>query len=216
MNTYSKHPRFAELVRYIVSQIPGIKTLQLVKTIYLLELEYKIKFGENLTEVPIIRLPMGPVSSNYKSIFKALVDSEIMRIKKSGKSIQYFSSTTDFFKILEIEIFKPIIDTIKNIINQNPYAASEIIKGLSYQTFPMERFVRGEQADQKLHLGWKVLQPPYFTESDVDPLAKERRALRDHLQAAHPFADKDAEIGLRVAEEMKPYLAVSNAVGADK
>jgi len=56
MNKTSNKTRFGELVRYLAPQIPGIKTLQLVKAIYLAELEYKIKFGESLTDEPIGRL----------------------------------------------------------------------------------------------------------------------------------------------------------------
>ncbi|MBC8186391.1 DUF4065 domain-containing protein [candidate division KSB1 bacterium] len=216
MNNTSKHTRFAELVRYIASQLPGIKTLQLVKTIYFLELEYKVKFGENLTEVPIIRLPMGPVSANYKSLFKKFVESKKIKIKKHGQSIQYFSSPTTFFDKIEVEIFEPVVLLIKKIIQQNPYGASEIIKGLSYQTFPMERFVQREKEDNELHIGWKVLQPPYFTKKDVDQFAKERRALRNHLQKALPFTQDDAITSLKVAEEMAPYLSANNEIGTIK
>jgi len=211
MKSTFKYPRFAEVVRHIASQIPGIKTLQLVKTIYLLELEYKVKFGENLTEVPIIRLPMGPVSSNYKSHFKRLVENKTIQIKNQKKSIQYYATATNFFLQIEFDIFQPQLQLIQNIIDQEAFGASEIIKGLSYQTFPMERFVNQEKKDKELHIGWKVLQPPYFTEQDIDSFAKERRALRDHLKKAHPFNREDAEIGLKVAEEMAPYLKASNS-----
>ena len=210
MKNALKYSRFSELVRYIASQIPGIKTLQLVKTIYLLELEYIIKFGENLTEVPIVRLPMGPVSSNYKSHFKRLIANKLLEEKKRGRGIQYFAKPSDHFLSIELDIFQPFIKLIRNIIDQQPYGATEIIKGLSYQTFPMERFVKQEKKDNEFHLGWKVLQPPYFTDQDIDPLAKERRALRNHLKKAYPFGHADMNIGLKIADEMVPYLKASN------
>ena len=210
MKNTSKYTRFNELVRYIASQIPGIKTVQLVKTIYFLELEYLIKFGENLTEVPIIRLDMGPVSSGYKQRFKALVEKGTIISKNIGRGIAYFASPTNFFQDMELEIFEPKIISISNIIKRHPYQATEVIKGLSYQTRPMQRFISREEIDNEIHIGWKVLKSPFFTKKDVDPLATERRALRDHLKKAKPFEVEDALIGIKVANEMAPLLEITN------
>jgi hypothetical protein len=212
MNITNKHTRFNDLVRYIAFQIPGIKTVQLVKTIYFLELEYLIKFGEHLTEVPIIRLDMGPVSSGYKQRFKKLIEQGIISSKKIGKGIAYYSSNTSIFEEIETAIFKPKISFIKNIIKSKPNQATEIIKGLSYQTLPMQRFVEREAKDNQIHIGWKVLNPPFFTEKDVDLLARERRALRDHLKKAKPFTAEDALIGFEVYNDMAPLLKITNEV----
>jgi len=212
MNNTNKNNRFNELVQYIAAQIPGIKTVQLVKTIYFLELEYLIKFGEHLTEVHIIRLDMGPVSSGYKQRFKKLIKNGIISSKKIGKGIAYYASSTNLFQEIEIAIFKPKISFIKNIIKSKPNQATEIIKGLSYQTLPMQRFVEREAKDNQIHIGWKVLKPPFFTEKDVDLLAKERRALRDHLKKAKPFTAEDALIGLEVYNDMAPLLKITNEV----
>jgi len=210
MNKTSNKTRFGELVRYLASQIPGIKTLQLVKAIYLAELEYKIKFGENLTEEPIVRLPMGPVSANYRTHFKKLVENKLITAKPLGQGVCYFAEPLTFLSKYELEILQPIIDFIKKIIQQNPAGATEMIKGWSYQTFPMQRFVQREKVDCELHLGWKVLQSPYFTDQDIDLLAPERRALRDHLKKSPRFTEEDAQNGLKVAEEMLPYLKATN------
>ena len=212
MNNTSKNNRFNELVQYIAAQIPGIKTVQLVKTIYFLELEYLTKFGEHLTEVPIIRLDMGPVSSGYKQRFKKLIEKGIISSKKIGKGIAYYASSTNIFQEIETAIFKPKISFIKNIIKSKPNQATEIIKGLSYQTLPMQRFVEREAKDNQIHIGWKVLNPPFFTESDIDLLAKERRALRDHLKKAKPFTVEDALIGIEVYNDMAPLLKITNEV----
>jgi len=212
MNNSNKNTRFDDLVRYIAAQIPGIKTVQLVKTIYFLELEYLIKFGEHLTEVPIIRLDKGPVSSGYKQRFKKLIEQGIISSKKIGKGIAYYASSTNLFQEIETAIFKPKISFIKNIITSKPNQATEIIKGLSYQTFPMQRFVEREARDSQIHIGWKVLSPPFFTESDIDLLARERRALRDHLKKVKPFTAEDALIGLEVYNDMAPLLKITNEV----
>lgn len=211
MNNSNKNTRFGDLVRYLASQIPGIKTVQLVKTIYFLELEYLIKFGEHLTEVPIIRLDMGPVSSDYKQRFKNLVEQGIISSKKFGKGIAYHASSTNLFQEIETAIFMPTISLIKNIIRSNPNQATEIIKGLSYQTFPMQRFVEREAKDNQIHIGWKVLNPPFFTENDIDLLARERRALRDHLKKAKPFTTEDALIGLEDNNDMAPFLEITKS-----
>jgi len=212
MNSASINTCFNELVRYIAAQIPGIKTVQLVKTIYFLELEYLIKFGEHLTEVPIIRLDMGPGSSGYKQRFKKLIENEIIASQKIGKGIAYYASSTNFFQEIETAIFEPKISFIKNIIKAKPNHATEIIKGLSYQTVPMQRFVEREARDNQIHIGWKVLKPPFFTEKDVDPLARERRALRDHLKKAKPFSTEDALMGIEVYNNMAPLLKITNEV----
>ncbi len=212
MNITNKHTRFNELVRYIASQIPGIKTVQLVKTIYFLELEYLIKFGEHLTEVPIIRLDMGPVSSGYKQRFKKLIEQGIISSKRIGKGIAYYASSINCFQEIEASIFEPKISFIRNIIKSKPNQATEIIKGLSYQTLPMQRFVEREARDNQIHIGWKVLKPPFFTEKDVDLLARERRALRDHLKKAKPFTAEDALIGIEVYNDMSPLLKITNEV----
>ena len=52
-------PKFTSLVRYIIEKIPWIQTMLLVKTIYLLELEYLIRFGEKFSEIPIVRITWG-------------------------------------------------------------------------------------------------------------------------------------------------------------
>jgi len=212
MNSVSIKTRFNELVRYIASQIPGIKTVQLVKTIYFLELEYLIKFGEHLTEVPIIRLDMGPVSSGYKQNFKKLIENGIISSKKIGKGIAYYASSTNIFQEIETAIFEPKISFVKNIIKSKPNQATEIIKGLSYQTLPMQRFVEREARDNQIHIGWQVLKPPFFTEKDIDPLARERRALRNHLKKAKPFTAEDGLIGIEVYNDMAPLLKITNEV----
>jgi len=201
---------FNDLVRYIASQIPAIKTLQLVKIIYLVELEYKIKFGENLTEVPIIRLPMGPVSANYKSLLDKLVTVNAIQASPQGRGVCYSAQPFDYLSPFELEVLQPVIDFIKKIIHQNPAGATEIIKGMSYQTLPMRRFVQHEKITGEVYLGRKVLQLPYFTEQDIDQLAKERRALRDHLKQSPQFTEKDDQRGMKIAEDMMPYLTASN------
>ncbi len=215
MRNTSPKIRFNDLVRYVASQIPAIKTLQLVKTIYFVELEYKIKFGENLTEVPIVRLPMGPVSANYKSYLNKLVAVNAMQATSQGQGVCYSAQPFDYLSPFELEILQPVIDSIKKIIRQNPVGATEIIKGWSYQTIPMQRFVQHEKETGEVHLGWKILQPPYFTEQDIDPLAKERRALRDHLKRVPQFTDQDAARGMKIAESMLPYLTASNRLSAE-
>ena len=76
----------------------------------------------------------------------------------------------------------------------------------------MQRFVEREAKDNQIHIGWKVLNPPFFTESDIDLLAKERRALRDHLKKAKPFTVEDALIGIEVYNDMAPLLKITNEV----
>jgi len=202
--------RFQNLVQFIANRLPGIMTLQLVKTIYFLELEYRIKFGENLTEVPIVRLPMGPASSNYKNYLNRLRNEQLITTKKTHQSTQFFSTKTNHFTTLELEVFDPIIDLIDRIRKQNPNGATEIIKGLSYQTFPMERFVLREKQDCKMHIGWKVFQDPYFTKDDFDTLANERRILRDHLRKARPFGKEDALIDIETMQSFLPFQRLTN------
>ncbi|MFQ5863879.1 MAG: type II toxin-antitoxin system antitoxin SocA domain-containing protein [bacterium] len=206
--------RFTDLVCLITNHIPGILTLQLVKTIYFLELEYKIKFGENLTEVPIVRLPKGPVSSNYKSHFKRLENEDILRSRKIGQGVGYFCTKSSLFTEIELEIFEPVLNSIAAIRDQNPGGATEIIKGLSYQTLPMQRFVEREKEDQETHIGWKVLEEPYFLPSDIDELAEERRALREHLRKAHPFSKKDAALDVETLESLNPFLKATNQINS--
>jgi hypothetical protein len=204
--------RFTDLICLITGRIPGILTLQLVKTIYFLELEYKVKFGENLTEVPIVRLPMGPVSSNYKAHFKRLESEDVIQPRKIGQGVGYFGTKSSFFTDIELEIFEPILNLIAAIRGQNPSGATEIIKGLSYQTLPMQRFVEREKKDQEMHIGWKVLEEPFFLPSDIDNFAEERRALREHLKKAQPFSKKDAALDVETLESFHPFLKATNQI----
>lgn len=209
--------RFAELTQFIVQQIPGIRTLQLVKTIYFLELEYLRKFGEHLTEVPIIRITMGPVPANYPYQFDCLKKNNLIVIEK-GKDAY---SGSRFYLIKEKEIGKhftsvesdvvmPIINYIKQIIATQPSKATEIIKQKSYETIPMKRYLEMEKQLGKEKIGGYVLTTPYFTESDIDSLAEYRRVYRDHLKGANQYSIQDAENDIAVISNLKPFLKATN------
>lgn len=205
MDKNNKYMRFDNLTCYVISQIPSIKTVQLVKTIYFLELEYKIKFGINLTEVPIIRLPMGPVSSSYKYHFNRLEKTGQIILKKMGKGTAYFSNHVFKFEQIELKIFKPVIDYISRIISEFPNDATDIIKGKSYQTFPMVRLAEREKQDNKIHLNWKILENPFFTEGDIDPLARERKSVLAHQLKTPAGNENDALAALDVYKEFYTF-----------
>ncbi|MCK5120060.1 MAG: SocA family protein [Candidatus Latescibacteria bacterium] len=205
--------RFAGLVRLILTKVSGIRTVQFVKLIYFSELEYYIKFGEPATEVPIIRLPMGPVPSNYKGWFAKLEEEKFIKTscRHKGKSFSPGPNTAcdHVFTEIELEVFLPVIAKCSEIIKANLYNATEIIKGLSYQTLPMIRYTEQEEKTG-LNLGGYVLAPPYLTEADLDSMAESRRVYRDHLGEANPYSKEGAERDLEVWGNFLPFLQATN------
>ncbi len=211
--------RFAGLVRLILATVPGITTVQFVKLIYFSELEYYIKFGEPATEIPIIRLPMGPVPSNYKGWFARLEEKKFITTscRHKGKSFSPGPNTAcdHVFTEIELEVFLPVIAKCSEIIKANLYDATEIMKGLSYQTLPMIRYAEDEEKTG-LKLGGYVLVPPYLTEADLDSMAESRRVYRDHLRKAKPYSKQDAERDLEVWGNFLPFLQATNQAGLNQ
>lgn len=205
--------RFAGLVRLILTKVPGIGTVQFVKLIYFLELEYYIKFGEPATEVPIVRLPMGPVPSNYKGWFAKLEEENFITTFRQHRGKAFFlgqnTACDHVFTELELEVLLPVLDKCSRIIEAKPHDATEIMKGLSYQTLPMIRYTEKEK-QTGLDIGGYVLYPPYLTETDFDPMAESRRAYRDHLRKVKPYTEEDAKSDLEVWENFLPFLQATN------
>ncbi len=204
-------PNFTKAVCFVTDAIPNINTTQLVKTLYFLELEYQIKFGEQLLEPDIIRDEMGPVPANYKSYLERLQREGHISIVNSGMSTRYTCKSEYDFTEIEYDVLRPVIERVIEIRNTRKGTATEIIKKLSYMTEPMVRFLKDEEKTGKIKRFNRIMRWPFFDkEKDVDPLAAYRRAYRDHLRKAAKYSFEDAMISLECMEDFKPFLAATN------
>ena len=215
-NIFGKIPeRFARLVRYITEQIPAIQTVQLVKTIYLIELEYMVKFGEKLTEIPLVRLPLGPTPRDYMDEFRRVRKEGVIEIEEAGDERwrkfspnvkkSYPLMLTDY----EVEVISPVLEVVKKIIVQNPYQSSDTLKRISYETPPMVRCVAAEKVSG-VKYGEDLFSAPYFTSEDIDPLASDRRSYREHIKRSREYTEEDAKESERLQALFRPQLQLTN------
>lgn len=209
--------RFASITRFITEQIPSIRTVQLVKTIFFLEYEYLRRFGETLTEVPVIRIPMGPVPGNYEFHFDNLHRAGIINIHRKASDYgtqRFFPNTVRPFEHnltnIELGVLMPIINWVKSVVYSRPEDATRVIKEKSYETEPMRRYLREEEIAGKKKIGGYVLRPPYFSPEDIDPLAPYRRAYRNQVRSAAKFSVEDMLHHADVLADLRPYLEATN------
>lgn len=197
-NPIEQKPYFYELLSLVVVEIPNITTLKLVKILYLIEHEYYLKFGEKLSEVPYVRITMGPVPSNYKSLIKRAVNCGLIRETISGNG-KYYSINKE---ILVSYLVNFQIEFIKNQINilkkYNPHE----LKDISYETLLMKRHLKREKYNYGSIITRTNLFKDYKRLKDVDPLAKYRRAFIRLLKESEPYSEDDSKIDEEIYNEM--------------
>ncbi len=191
----------------------------LVKTIYLLELEYLIRFGEKFSEIPIVRITKGPIPQDYDVYFTSMERAGVITIDKSlfHKGQNFYPNRKNAFKIdisdFELDIFSPIISEVKSIMGEYPYDATTIVKNKAYATKPMVRYLENEKVNGD-HIGGELLVPPFFIDTDIDPMAKMRRAYREHMKTAEKYSEEDAEISAQVLSNFQSILKSTNEQAA--
>jgi len=211
------NPKFDTLVRFIVERFPGITMLALVKTIYFLELAYLTKFGEPLTEAPIVRLPMGPVPSGYEQRLKRAAAAGIILaethdycrqgrqehciVHHSGNNVAPYQ-----FQNIELNVLESELDRlVAEVGNLSVGGAGEKLKTLSYATLPMLRILETERKGRNCR-GTKVLERPYFPKRSIDSRAKYRRTYRDACTTANPHDAAERAIDREVCAELAPLV----------
>ncbi|GAB4327367.1 MAG: hypothetical protein Kow0037_00860 [Calditrichia bacterium] len=177
-------PVFEALIHYILTNLPGLNTIALMKTAYLVELEYKRVFGQKLTEIQIVRLPKGPAYTGERNLLDRLNYHNILVEKKEGKASLFYANpkykTNVVFTELEIQTINNILNRVKMLKKMHPLRYSVLLKELSYNTLPMQIIQNQEKHINKLLLGKNLLKAPYFTiKKDADSNYKDNQKKRD-------------------------------------
>ncbi len=209
----SNYPNFFELVKLVTGVIPGIYTTALVKVLYFLELEYKLMFGENFSETPFVRINMGPVPDHYKDHLSFMEANNQIERFRHGRGMRHFSNGSYCFTDIELDVFQTKLIFFKSKINTlSAEDGINFVKNASYDTFPMIRLVEIEENMGTSCKGVEVLKKPFFTERDIDPLAKERRAYRDRLRRCNRHTREDSILTNQVMNDFQPLLDKTNRV----
>ena len=181
--------RTTATIVYIMKEV-GI--LHYNKITYLFEYFFIKNFGERYTKEKFIKLPHGPVISNYKKQIINLANLKLFDtdVKKISENSSLDDAVLDRIPINENENTgkfiikeKMVFSLLKRIIDKYGYLPKEKIEEIVYKTPPVKNYLRKVKTGfKRRETGGYILTDCIRMSDYKNPITKGRMLALKHLQ----------------------------------
>jgi len=174
---------------------------ELIKLLYLTDLEYFKNYGEKYSELNYIYYNYGPWTKQYHQILDYMINQEIIENRKSPAEDTWLYSINKNKPRHDIELENDVNTILEN--NFFIFKDSDLTQILRvvYTTEPMASTNRGDEIDftkVPLHVRNKRLQYKSSRKKQVEKISKLQNKIEDHdvelLKAFKPFRDRANEL----------------------
>lgn len=179
----------------IVKKMGSVGLFHYNKLTFLFEYFFIKNFGRRFTNEPFVKLPHGPVISNYKSQIEKLVDLRVFNINKKLLNMKRSVDDFNYQKILikrtdllaQISIPQNCIELLLDQIikKYSNYSVSELER-IVYKTPPMKKYLSFVKAGFKKEKGGYILRDCIKISRFKSTKTEGRRIALKHLQE-HPY-----------------------------
>jgi len=202
------YPKTYKLLYFIVKNFKkNFKHLpnrtELIKLLYLADLEYYKNYGKKYSELKYIYYKRGPWTSQFHQLLEYMKDEEIIETKNKTENGEIFFIYSITNKLPRHDV--NLEDDINTIMLNNLFIYSESnltqILEVVYTTEPMISTKRDDLIDFSkvpLHIRNKRLQYKEKRKKQLEKISKLQNQIEDHdfelLEAFKPYRDRANEL----------------------
>lgn len=204
-----------DILKYIIKEAESenliIGKTQLVKLLYLLEVEYYRFYQKRLTNLVWQFYHYGPYPLEIEDILGSPDLEEIPKLLKSGKVHKKYSIASD--KSSEREIDADIRRLIKRVMQQwGGLGLNDLLDFVYFETEPMRNVKRGEILNFTTIRPWQETKPREI-KIDKNKLAEIKHRIIEHTKSlSRPqikaVVDKDLGEAMKVWDEGKTDILI--------
>ncbi len=176
---------------------------ELIKLLYLTDLEYYKNYGKKCSELKYIYYKRGPWTKQFHQLLDYMKDEEITEIKNEANDgkIFYLYSITNRSPRHDVDLEEDIKTTIlNNLFIYNESDLTQILK-VVYTTEPMVSTKRDDEIDFSkvpLHIRNERLQYKRKRRRQLEKISKLQNKIEDYdielLEAFKPYRDRANEL----------------------
>lgn len=200
------HPKTYKLLYFIVKNFkkyfkrPPNRT-ELIKMVFLTDLEYFKNYGEKYSELTYIFYNFGPWTIQYHEMLDYMKDQEIKESRKSSDESGWLYSITSNEPRHESELEKDVSNILENLFFVYEESQLRQILKVVYTTEPMASTNRGDEIDftkVSLNIRGKRLKYKLRRERQLEKINKLQNDIREHdidlLEAFRPYRNRANEL----------------------
>ncbi|MFA6598809.1 MAG: type II toxin-antitoxin system antitoxin SocA domain-containing protein [Ignavibacteriaceae bacterium] len=194
----------------IVYELEKVNLFHYNKLVYLFEYFYIKNFGKRFTQEKFIKLPHGPVITDYKKQIGSLakegfieVDSDLLNQKRMlgddyQTEVNIFRTETTQEMVLDDEFLS---NFLHKILYKYGTLSTKELEAVVYRTPPMINLIKKMEMGFKKNIGGYVLADCIRFLDYKNPVTEGRRMAIEHLKK-YPFIN--FELHKKIAEELSP------------
>ncbi|MCL5027479.1 MAG: Panacea domain-containing protein [Bacteroidetes bacterium] len=178
------------IIAAIVDQMGEVDLYHLNKLTYLFEFLFIKNFGKRYTGELFIKLPHGPVITNYKKVFERLfqagiLETDLEKLKEQRKLSDDYHVKIELKKTEKttsiIRLDKMIMDFIKKIIIKYGYLSVSDLEKEVYKTKPVKEYQSKVENGFKQQTGSYVLRDCIKLSEYKNTITLGRKLALEHL-----------------------------------